>query len=336
MPFRFSAIEVDRLAPEDRMIEDRRNNPVRNRDTKFRLLQQNILSYTYPFVPGFANPGIDRLGFQELIDQATENAVSEGHHLYSSDFEVKTAALAKVSGDIFEEVEAAIHWMACVSWNRFIVEEVWGLSSARPATRFGPEHQVASLSLPRRYDWVKLLHPEPRSIIEHLRADLDANGMGMPTSTPDLLIVQVPTPLLDDSRLTSSLADISLESQALIDSAYRSFEGLLMPDNLLLGIAFKKSLRSDRLYQPLYEANVMQLLLEGLLGAKRVEFEVHTLESAGTRAQQTYRAASLGMVAARETLPHRAIRELYEPTTAQDLVRRFVAFLNQHFTDAGR
>jgi len=50
----------------------------------------------------------------------------------------------------------------------------------------------------------------------------------------------------------------------------------------LLAVAFKKSLRSDRLYQPLYEANIMQLLLEGQLDAPRVEFEVHTLQHLGT------------------------------------------------------
>jgi len=71
----------------------------------------------------------------------------------------------------------------------------------------------------------------------------------------------------------------------------------------VLAIALKKSLRSDRLYQPLYEANIMQLLLEGRLGAPQVDFEVHTLQSAGTAAVETYKSASLAAVA---TERHRA------------------------------
>jgi Cfr10I/Bse634I restriction endonuclease len=68
-------------------------------------------------------------------------------------------------------------------------------------------------------------------------------------------------------------------------------EGKVEAGEIILTIALKKSLRSDRLYQPLYEANIMQLLLEGKLGAPQVDFEVHTLESAGKAARDTYRAA---------------------------------------------
>lgn len=51
----------------------------------------------------------------------------------------------------------------------------------------------------------------------------------------------------------------------------------------------------------------------GKLGAPQVDFEVHTLESAGTAAVDTYRAASLAAVATGHSNPHRAVRDLYEP-----------------------
>ena len=57
----------------------------------------------------------------------------------------------------------------------------------------------------------------------------------------------------------------------------------------------------------------MQLLLEGELGAPQVDFEVPTVESAGTSTRDTYRAALLGAVATRHARPHRAVRDLYEP-----------------------
>src|SRR5439155_10442935 len=116
-----------------------------------------------------------------------------------------------------------------------------------------------------------------------------------------------------DEVFSSELGSPNHEGQQLLGRAYRSFEGRVEPGEILLAIALKKSLRSDRLYQPLYEANIMQLLLEGRLGAPQVDFEVHTLQSAGTRAVETYRAASLGSVATRHAQPHRAVRALYEP-----------------------
>src|SRR5439155_8222441 len=114
---------------------------------------------------------------------------------------------------------------------------------------------------------------------------------------------------------------------------YKLLEGRVKAGEIILAIALKKSLRSDRHYQPLYEANIMQLLLEGELGAPQVDFEVHTLESAGTRAVDTYRAASLAAVARRNDPdppnPHRAVRDLYEPPNAEELVKRFFEFLGK-------
>jgi hypothetical protein len=73
----------------------------------------------------------------------------------------------------------------------------------------------------------------------------------------------------------------------------------------------------------------MQLLLEGLLDAPRVEFEVHTLDHFGTDALHTYDAASLYSVLVPERTKHKAVRELYVPTNAQELARRLLAFLNE-------
>jgi len=104
------------------------------------------------------------------------------------------------------------------------------------------------------------------------------------------------------------------------------------PGEIVLAVAFKVSLRSDRLYQPLYEANIMQLLLEGSLGAPRVEFEVHTLDRSGTDAVNTYAAASLfGVATARDDV-HRAVRELYEPISATDLAKRLFSFLAERMS----
>ena len=330
MSFRFSAEETRALAPSAMCIEDRRNNPVHNRKTRFRLMQQNILAYTYPFAPGFAEPGINTLPFDELISQALLNATLEGQLRFGSDFEVNSNATAKVAGDIFEKVEALVHWNAAARWNEYMVSGTWQNSPRypRPTTSPDPNRQVVVLNLPRRYDWVRLLTRDRQADVEALRAELLVHDLTMPTSTPDLLVVRTPDHLLSSTLFRTELPSMDKKSQLVLDRAYVEVENSVPADAYLLAIAVKRSLRSDRLYQPLYEANVMQLILEGQLGAEQVDFEVHTLESVGTRAAHTYSAASLGLVASSHAKPHRAVRDLYEPPTADAMVRRFLRFLD--------
>jgi Cfr10I/Bse634I restriction endonuclease len=331
MPFAFSAVATRSLAAADRCIEDRRNNPVRGRTTLFRLLQQNMLAYTFPFVPGFSGPGINALPFRELIDRPTSNARDEGELLYGTDFVLTSQQIAKVEGDIFEEVEAAVHWNTAARWNTYMTGGTWPSPPryGRPSATRSPRRQIAVLSLPRRYDWVRLLVPKAKQEIGALRAELSRHGLSLPTSTPDLLVVALPREYRSDLRFQTELPDLGRTSQALLDHTYEDLEDRIEPGEFVLAVALKKSLRSDRLYQPLYEANIMQLLLEGRLGAPQVDFEVHTLESAGTAALETYRAASVSAVAARHTTPHRAVRELYEPENAGEVVRRFLMFLDR-------
>jgi len=335
MPFSFSVVTTNALEPSRRSIEDRRNNPVKGRKTLFRLLQQNMLEYTFPFVPGFGPSGVNSMPFKDVVQQSLSNALAEGAHLYHADFVVSANALAKVAGDVFEEIEAGTIWNATTRWNAYMRGDPWPSTPRlhRPSIQ-SADRQVALLSLPRRYDWVRLLEPKARTVVADLRAELANSDLSLPTSTPDMIIVRLRDEFAQDDRFVRELPDLSRQSQQILGRAYRAFEGRVRPEDIILAIALKRSLRSDRLYQPLYEANVMQLLLEGRLGAPQVDFEVHTLQSAGTAAQETYRAASLGHVAARHAAPHRAVRELYEPPSAADLVQRILTFLNLRLDDA--
>jgi hypothetical protein len=332
MPFAFDPALSAGLPPELQPIEDRRDNPVRGRPTLFRLAQANMLAYTFPdFVPGFAAAGINRMPFPQLLGRPIENAIRYGQQLYGQQFEVSSNQVAKVAGDIFQEVEAAMLWNAAARWNGFMTGGEWPKEPRynRPQVAPNAHRQVAVVGLPRRYDWVRLLRPDAAGAIAKTRDDLAQHDLLMPTSTPDIIVTALPAELHAQMEFVTELPDLGHESQRVLRIAHKHLEGKIAADEIILAIALKKSLRSDRLYQPLYEANIMQLLLEGKLGAPQVDFEVHTLESAGTAARDTYRAASLGAVATGHSLPHRAVRELYEPTNSDELVRRFYDFLNQ-------
>jgi hypothetical protein len=334
VPFTFSEAATRALPEEDLCILDVREAPIRNRTTRFRLAQQNIMQYTFgSFVPGFApeNPGVNGMPYQNLVSRALENAVDEGRFRFGNEYVVDSNAIAKVTGDIFEVLSSAVLWNAAARWNRYMAEVRWPQVPryARPGIKPARDRQVAVLNLPRRFDWVKLLVPSAQDEIFRIRAQLAGEGMGLPTSTPDLAVVALPAEYRDDGLWRTELDNLRRENQTVLGNAYKMLEGRVEPGEILLAVAFKVSLRSDRLYQPLYEANIMQLLLEGRLGAPRVEFEVHTLSRSGTNAIKTYTAASLFGVAANRDDVHRAVRELYLPANATDLARRLLGFLEE-------
>jgi hypothetical protein len=269
--------------------------------------------------------------YKDLVSRPIENALQEGQLLYGVDFNVTGPARAKVSGDVFEIVSSAILWNTAARWNLYMATGTWPAAPryARPTLTPSPNRQVAALNLPRDYDWVKLLIPSARQEIAEIREQLDQHGMGLPTSTPDFAVVALPAAFRGEHPWRKELPNLKRENQELLARAHRLMAGRVEPGEILLAIAFKRSLRSDRLYQPLYEANIMQLLLEGRLGAPRVEFEVHTLDRSGTDAINTYTAASLFGVATKQPDVHRAVRELYEPPNAAELVKRLLSFLNE-------
>lgn len=330
MPFRFSQVATDALPEERRCIQDLRDSPIRNRRTRFRLLQGNMLAYTFGAgMPGWAGAGLNSMGFQEVVGQVIANSREEGNYLYGNDFNVNSNAVAKVTGDVYEVLTSAILWDAAAHWNNYMLGGAWPTSPryARPTVGASPSRQVAVVNLPRRYDWVRMLEPQATAKIATLRDQLGVNRLTMPTSTPDIAVVVLPEKLRGDDLWRTPVRNLSLESQVTLSGAHARLTDLVEPGEIILAIALKSSLRSDRLYQPLYEANVMQLLLEGHLGAPRVEFEVHALTAEGTGAVSIYTAASLHSAGTPQA--HRAVRELYEPVNGTQIVQRFYAFLNQ-------
>lgn len=329
MPFRFSQVATQALPPLARLIEDLRDAPVRGRDTQFRLAQQNMLAYTFDVnVPGWGPPGLNGMPFLEVAKQAVRNAFAEGELLYGADFAVKPNAVAKVTGDVYEVLTSAILWETASHWNNFMCAGSWPTAPryARPTVTPGAHRQVGVLNLPRRYDWVRLLVPDARGRIEAIRYKLAERDLAMPTSTPDIAIVVLPDDVRDDEMWRAPVSNLSRAAQQVLAGAHKQLEGRVEPGEIVLAMALKSSLRSDRLYQPLYEANVMQFLLEGHLGAPRVEFEVHALTTEGTGAGQIYRAAAIHSAGTDHA--HRAVRELYEPANATQIVQRFLQFLN--------
>ncbi|WP_176357767.1 Cfr10I/Bse634I family restriction endonuclease [Mycobacterium persicum] len=297
-------------------------------------MQQNILSYTFDhWVPGFSSSHVyNTTDIRDLVQQGISNADQEGSWRYQQDYRVEGNARAKVLGDLYETITSAMLWNAAALWNTYMATGEWkgGPRYAKPNLAPRASRQVGVLNLPRGYDWVRLLNAAARQAIADVRSPLEVQGLTIPTSTPDIAVVVLPDEAARaDERWRTQLENLHRPEQASLSGAYAELAGRIEPGELILAIAAKRSLRSDRLYQPLYEANVMQLLLEHFLGAPRVDFEVHTLSVEGTAAVDIYAAATIYAVATGSPTVHRSVRELYLPTSPAEFIPRFLSFLDQ-------
>lgn len=299
MPFNFIHAEVCPSCPYGICIEDRRVNRVRGRETQFRLKQNVALACTFgEFIPGSDNdPDPTRL-YDTYLAQFRANALAAGKVLFGDDFGrgIETAALGKVEGDVFELLEAAALWNAAATWNHCMDTGEWTskLLQKPEGTVPTPSRKVALFKLPRGYDSTRLFKPEIRSSIQAHEESLRLRQMELGLSSPDIVGVRIPEPVPEGYRpFLSPLAGLTEETRSLLERAYLPLEGTVDGRAFLLAIAVKRSTRSDRLYQPLFEANVLKYLIEHVLRGAAFRFHVHMGTFEGADVEGHYRAASL-------------------------------------------
>jgi hypothetical protein len=95
-----------------------------------------------------------------------------------------------------------------------------------------------------------------------------------------------------DCALTP-LPNLAEGSRQLLENVHRQIEGTLDAHSFLFAIAVKRTTRSDRLYQPLFESNVLKYLIGVVLKGAAFRFHVHMGSFEGADVEQHYKAASL-------------------------------------------
>lgn len=313
MPFEFDAA-ICQNCPHNHCFEDRRNNPVRGRDTKFRFNQKVAMHCTFgDFMPGCDNDALPDRTFEIYLDKFRQNGLSAGKQLFGTDFDLKPAAIAKVEGDVFELLEAGAFWNAATAWNRYMDSGQWNSSSLKvpEGSIPTPTRKVAIVKLPRGYDATKLFREEVRSSIQAHEHALELRGLELGLSSPDIVGVRLPHPLppgLD--RFLSPISDLGPANLQLLEEGYRLLEGAIEGAGFLFAIAVKRTTRSDRLYQPLFEANVLKYLIEVVLRGAAFRFYAHLNSFEGADVEGHYRAASL-ISLIRGGTPTKAVDVLY-------------------------
>jgi hypothetical protein len=146
--------------------------------------------------------------------------------------------------------------------------------------------------------------------------------MELKLSSPDIVGVRVPDPMPEAfQQFLEPLPNLDRQNRFKLEHAYRAIEGTIEGRNYLFAIAVKTSTRSDRLYQPLFEANVLKFLIGFVLRGAQLRFHVHMETFEGARVQQAYTAASLYSLMLGGAA-NRAVDHLYQAIGPRDTAQR--------------
>lgn len=325
MAFSFDNATVCPACPYGVCIEDLRGKPIRGRDTKFRLRQNVALACSFSdFVPGSENDPSPERPFEIYLKQIQANSQAAGTTLFGGEFAVQGSAVAKVGGDVFELLEAAALWNAAAYWNRFMDTGVWPSEVlAKPQEAIAtPARKIAIVKLRRGYDPTLLFRPEVRKVVQAFEHALKQRGMELGLSAPDIVGLRIPHPIPPEyAPFLSPLPNLGSDARALLEQSHRAIEGTLDGRAFLFAIAVKTSTRSDRLYQPLFEANVLKYLVTEVLRGAAFRFEVHMGTFAGADVEGHYRAASLVSLL-RGGEPALAVDRLYQAVGPRDTAQK--------------
>lgn len=327
MPFQFNQKSICPKCPFGFCIEDRRSNPVPGRKTKFRFLQHSAVACCFEsFIPGTDNDPNPTRSFDDYLNQFGENSERAGQILFGPTSDINRQAVAKVSGDVFELLGAAALWNAAAVWNKFMDTGEWNSTSfTRPNSAVAaPTRKVAIVPLPRGYDATLLFHEAARRSISAHEQALAACDMELGLSAPDIVGVRIPEPCPDEfQKFLKPLANLGQAGREQIEDGYKSIEGKLDGRSFLFAIAMKRSIRSDRLYQPLFEANVLKYLISEVLRGSALRFFAHFGNIEGADAEAHYRAATLVSLM-RGGKFERAVDKLYVAVKPRDTAQEIL------------
>lgn len=304
---------------------DTRVNRVKDRETEFQITQQRMMDCALEdFVPGSdgdPDPGRDSRTYRL---QALDNVTRAGQINFPHGFRISRQQTAKVDGDVYELMEAAALWNAAAAWNVFMDTGEWHSTTFKKPKHAvsSPARKVAILKMSRGGDATRLLSPVARSAYAAFENGLKLGGMELRLSTPDILGLRIPDPMPGGyAPFMKPLPNLSRASQERLETAWQGIQSTLEGRNFLFAIAVKTSTRSDRLYQALFEANVLKFIIGYVLRGPAIKFWAHLETTKGSDVVGRYNAASLTSLLAGGT-PGKAIDELYRAVSPRDTAQK--------------
>jgi hypothetical protein len=314
-------------------LVDTRGGGVKGRKTQFQITQRRVMDCSFDaYVPGTEGDPDPGRTFLHYRTQAYSNVGNAGEILWPDAFHLSDAQKGKVDGDIYEMMEAAVLWNAAAAWNNFMDTGVWTSTIfVQPSNAVAtPTRKVAIVKMARGADTTKLLDDSSRAEYRAFETALHGKEMELRLSTPDILGLRIPDPMPSGfAPFLQPLSNLTSESQETLETAWQGIQGTLQGRHFLFAIAVKTSTRSDRLYQALFEANVLKYILGYVLRGPAIRFLAHLETFANADVVGRYKAASMTSLLAGGT-PTKAIDETYlalsPRATAQRILNELPSF----------
>lgn len=241
---------------------------MKDRDTLYRLSQKKSMACTYDQgVPGFSPLSLGFESISELANLCIQNGEIAGKYLEKNHqahfgsstekrFHLTSGQKGKVRGDIFEMLTRAILWNA----SALFAGQYTGTidKSIKALARNVPEAKYAVISLGDNYDLKKLFHPKAADEMAMFQNYLEKRGTSFCYSTPDVIVIKCPDDVWD--YFSSPITSLSATEQSRLSEARSYVEGTISPEDVILAAGVKTSIRSDRMYQLLFEANAWKAI----------------------------------------------------------------------------
>lgn len=246
---------------------------MKDRDTLYRIKQIPGMACAFDDqIPGFSKALPQEMPLVDYAKGVVDNATRAGKYVENynpsyfgeveAPFQVTAGQTGKVRGDVFEMLCRAILWNCAAVIRK-------GHSKSSSSSFFIPQNlkniankrQLALLTLGDNYDLKKLLTPESALKLGRFEKGLRQRGTSIKYSTPD--IVCIDTSGYDEKvneYFDHLIENLDASNQSKLVRARSMIEGKVEPSHILFAGGIKTSIRSDRMYQFLYEANSWKFL----------------------------------------------------------------------------
>lgn len=250
---------------------------MKDRNTQYRLAQNTAMACTFdswiPGGPGCPFPATRPVS--DYLEQLVGNARTAGETLEKQKpsafgitekpFFLTEAQIGKVRGDIFETICRAILWNCCVQSN-----------VNQDAPRF------ASLTLGDNYDLRRLFTLESGKKLGEFMNVLKKKGVSLSYSTPDIVVLDISSlPKRSRAYFQHPIRNLAVENQERMNKSRDIVAGLLTPKNVLFACGIKTSIRSDRMFQFLFEANAWKFIWRRVFGLTGCPYHSLTTQTFG-------------------------------------------------------
>lgn len=334
MPFELTRDDICITCPHGMCVQYIReqSKKMKDRDTLYRIGQASGLACAFDhWIPGFSKLAPSDLKIIDFSEQVIRNAKTAGAVLEAQEpnrfgeveapFIVTAGQSGKVRGDTFEMLCRAIFWN-CAALSSRQSQEPTSSSFSIPTSFHTKARQddIAILTLGDNYDLKKLLTEESSRMLSAFEANLDRASTSIQYSTPDVVCINISKQGPDVKTFFGHLIEnLDRSNQERLSTARSHLEGKVRPQDIRFAAGIKTSIRSDRMYQFLYEANSWKFIWREAFKTTPSPYYVLTSQTFGADPKKLtsvdFSSAGKGMGNAQ-----RAIDGTFTVQTPQDLI----------------